>query len=123
MPRAESKNTLFPMAIDPLCGVSRPATARSRVVFPLPEGPSRATTSPAGTASETPLRISLSPRRRAISLMIRSAMQAHSKPDRDGEADADHDNINDRQRRYQVNCPRAPDGNKKRTNHLGAGAE
>src|SRR6185437_934237 len=119
MPRAESKNTLFPMAIDPLCGVSRPATARSRVVFPLPEGPSRATTSPAGTASETPLSISLSPRRRAISLITRSAMQAHSRPDRDGEADADHDDINDRQCRYQVDCACAPGGHPKRTNSAG----
>src|SRR5512136_504124 len=102
MPRAASKNTRSPMAIDPPCGVSNPAIARNNVVLPLPEGPSSATTSPAGTASETPLRISLSPRRRATSLTISSAMQAHSKPDRDGDADADHDHINDRQRRNQI---------------------
>jgi hypothetical protein len=35
-------------------------------------------------------------------------MQAHSKPDRDGEADADHDYINDRQRRHQIDSASAP---------------
>ena len=69
--------------------------ARNSVVLPLPDGPSKATTSPAGTEMETPLRISLSPRRRATSLTMSSAMQAHSKADRDGKADADHDHIND----------------------------
>ena len=37
----------LPMAIRPLVGFSSPATARSSVVFPLPEGPSSDTTSPA----------------------------------------------------------------------------
>ncbi len=44
----------LPMAIRPLVGFSSPATARSSVVFPLPEGPSSDTTSP-GRASWTPL--------------------------------------------------------------------
>src|SRR6185437_5194129 len=96
------------MAIEPRYGCSRPATARSSVVLPLPDGPSNATTSPAGTEIETPLRISLSPRRRATSLTVSSAMQAHSKADRDGKADADHDHINDRQRRHQIDGAGAP---------------
>src|SRR6476620_12485938 len=111
------------MQIDPRYGVSRPATARNNVVLPLPDGPSSATTSPAGTASETPLRISLSPSRSATSLTMSSAMQAHSEPDRDGKADADHDNIDDRQRRYQIDGAGTPQRNQKRTNHLGAGTE
>src|SRR5262252_7246586 len=106
--RAASKNTLSPIAIEPACGVSRPATARSSVVLPLPEGPSSATTSPAGTVSDTPLRISLSPRRRATSLTMSSAMQAHSQPDRDGKADADHDHIDDRQRRHKIDGAGTP---------------
>ena len=39
--------TLSPMRMEPGSGVSRPATARSSVVLPLPEGPSSATTLPA----------------------------------------------------------------------------
>src|SRR6266850_682582 len=38
-PAAPSKTTLSPILIVPLCGTSRPATARSNVVLPLPEGP------------------------------------------------------------------------------------
>jgi hypothetical protein len=38
-------------------GLSSPATARSKVVLPLPEGPSRATTSPFLRCIETPFRI------------------------------------------------------------------
>src|SRR4029078_9671625 len=123
MPRAASKKTRSPMAIEPRCGVSRPATARNNVVLPLPDGPSSATTYPAGTASDTPLRISLSPRRRATSLTMSSAMQAHSKADRDGKADADHDHINDRQRRHQIDGAGTPQRNEKRPDHFGAGAK
>src|SRR6476659_7902723 len=97
--------------------------ARSNVVLPLPDGPSRATTSPAGTESETPLRISLSPRRRATSLTMSSAMQAHSKADRDGKADADHDHMHDRQCQHQIDCAGAPERNQKRTDDLGPGTK
>src|SRR4026208_629035 len=94
--------------------------ARSSVVLPLPDGPRTATTWPEGTEMETPLRISLSPRRRATSLTVSSAMQAHSKADSDGKADADHDHINERQCRHQINRTGAPERHQKRTNHLGA---
>src|SRR5215510_4924270 len=120
MPRAASKNTVSPITIEPWCGVSNPATARSNVVLPLPDGPSKATTSPAGTASDTPLRISLSPRRRATSLTMSSTMQAHSKADRDGKADADHDHVDDRQRRHQIDGAGTPQRNQKRTDHFRA---
>src|SRR5262245_41355126 len=123
MARAPSKKTLLPIAIEPACGVSSPAMARKSVVFPLPEGPSSATTSPAGTMSDTPLRISFSPRRRATSLTTSSAMQAHSKADGDGKADADHDNVNDRQRRHQIDSAGAPQRYQKRADHLGSGTE
>src|SRR5262249_41598313 len=123
MLRAASKKTRSPMAIEPRCGVSRPATARNSVVLPLPDGPSSATTSPAGTASGTPLRISLSPRRRATSLTMSSTMQAHSKADRDGKADADHDHVDDRQRRHQIDGAGTPQRNQKRTDHFRARTE
>ena len=48
------------------------------------------------TLSETPLRISLSPRRRRRSFTTRSAMQTHSQTNGDGKAGADHDHIDDR---------------------------
>src|SRR4249919_2396250 len=111
------------MVIDPLCGSSNPATARKSVVLPLPDGPSSATTSPAGTTTDTPLRISLSPRRTATSLTMRSAMQAYSQPDRDGKADADHHHINDRKRRHQIDRAGAPQRHQKRADHFGAGPE
>src|SRR4029077_4496406 len=111
------------MAIDPRWGISKPATARKSVVLPLPDGPSSATTSPAGTAIDTPLRISLSPRRRATSFTVVSAMQAPSEPDRDGKADADHHHINDRKRRHQIDRAGAPQRHQKRADHFGAGPE
>src|SRR5665647_3150544 len=114
---------LSPIAIEPPCGTSSPAIARSSVVLPLPEGPSNATTWPGVTLSETPLRISLSPRRRKISLTTRSAMQAYSEPDRDGEADADHHHIDDGQRRHQVDGAGTPQRHQQRADHLGAGSE
>src|ERR1700746_3033512 len=54
MPRAGDDTTLPPMAISPPVGCSRPATQRSVVVLPQPDGPSRTTISPAGTAKLTP---------------------------------------------------------------------
>src|SRR4029450_4064421 len=120
MPSAASKKVRLPMAIDPRCGVSSPAIARNSVVLPLPDGPSNATTWPAGTDSETPLRISFSPRRRARSLTTSSATQAYSQPDRDGEADADHEHINDGQRRDQVHRAGAPEGHEEGPDHFGA---
>ncbi len=49
-PRAGDDTTRPAMLIVPAVGCSSPATQRSVVVLPQPEGPSRTTISPAGTA-------------------------------------------------------------------------
>src|ERR1700689_1365168 len=54
MPRSGDDTTWPPMLISPEVGCSSPATQRSVVVLPQPEGPSRTTISPAGTAKRTP---------------------------------------------------------------------
>src|SRR3982074_1244418 len=54
MPRAGDETTFPPMLISPPVGCSSPATQRRVVVLPQPEGPSRTTISPAGTAKLTP---------------------------------------------------------------------
>src|SRR5829696_6202633 len=54
MPRSGDETTLPAMLISPEVGCSSPATQRSVVVLPQPEGPSRTTISPAGTAKLTP---------------------------------------------------------------------
>ena len=48
-------------AISPASGRSSPAMHRSRVVLPQPEGPSNASTVPAGTSRSMPLRIGFPP--------------------------------------------------------------
>src|ERR1700676_1645726 len=54
MPRSGEDTTRPAMLISPDVGCSRPATQRKVVVLPQPEGPSRTTISPAGTAKLTP---------------------------------------------------------------------
>src|ERR1700682_5879077 len=54
MPRAGDDTTRPAMLISPDVGGARPATQRKVVVLPQPEGPSRTTISPAGTAKLTP---------------------------------------------------------------------
>src|SRR5258705_8733633 len=54
MPRAGDDTSLPPILISPEVGCSRPATQRSVVVLPQPDGPSRTTISPAGTAKLAP---------------------------------------------------------------------
>src|SRR6187402_2391238 len=54
IPRSGDETTLPAMLISPEVGCSSPATQRSVVVLPQPEGPSRTTISPAGTAKLTP---------------------------------------------------------------------
>src|SRR5882757_6224209 len=54
MPRPGDDTTRSAMLISPEVGCSRPATQRKVVVLPQPEGPSRTTISPAGTAKLTP---------------------------------------------------------------------
>ena len=52
-PRAPSKNTVPSTVIRPRSGSSRPATLRSVVVLPQPEGPSRVNISPGRTSKLT----------------------------------------------------------------------
>src|SRR5437667_3101116 len=54
MPRSGDDTTRLAMLISPDVGCSSPATQRSVVVLPQPDGPSRTTISPAGTAKLTP---------------------------------------------------------------------
>src|SRR5258705_5698989 len=54
MPRPGDDTRRPAMLISPEVGCSRPATQRKVVVLPQPEGPSRTTISPAGTAKLTP---------------------------------------------------------------------
>src|ERR1700720_4744415 len=54
MPRAGADTTRPAMLISPEVGCSRPATQRKVVVLPQPDGPSRTTISPAGTAKLKP---------------------------------------------------------------------
>src|SRR5713226_6477684 len=54
MPRPGDDTTRPPMLISPDVGCSSPATQRKVVVLLQPEGPSRTTISPAGTAKLTP---------------------------------------------------------------------
>src|ERR1700733_14271436 len=54
MPRAGDDTTRPAMPMSPEVGCSSPATQRSVVVLPQPEGPSSTTISPAGTAKLTP---------------------------------------------------------------------
>src|SRR5262245_38381808 len=54
MPSAGAETTSPPMLIAPAVGCSSPATQRSVVVLPQPEGPRKPTTSPAGIEKLTP---------------------------------------------------------------------
>src|SRR6185312_11063033 len=54
MPRPGDDTVRPPIEISPPVGCSSPATQRSVVVLPQPEGPSSTTISPAGTLKLTP---------------------------------------------------------------------
>src|SRR5437868_8310157 len=123
MPFAESKNTVSPSRIEPPCGTSRPATARNKVVLPLPDGPSKATTLPGGIVTDTPLRMSRPPRRSWMSLTTSSAMQTYSEPEGQSEADTDHDNVDDGQCGDEVDGAGAPQRHQQRADHLGSRPE
>src|SRR5947207_12146756 len=58
----------------PASGVSRPLRQRSSVLLPEPLRPMMATTSPASTASETPLSTSWAPNRLETSLNAKSGI-------------------------------------------------
>src|SRR5919198_1553121 len=106
MLRPPSNTTLSPILIVPSCGTSRPATARSSVVLPLPEGPSSETTSPRFSTSATPFRIGLSPYLRCRFSTVSSAMrcfsvliaQLHAEAQGERETDEDEDDVDERQR-------------------------
>jgi hypothetical protein len=52
--RRAAENTVVPaMRISPSSGISRPATLRSVVVLPQPDGPRRVKNSPSATCSAT----------------------------------------------------------------------
>ena len=51
-----------PIAISPLVISSSPATIRSRVDLPQPEGPTRTTNSPSGMSISTPCRMCVLPK-------------------------------------------------------------
>src|SRR3954453_22150991 len=99
--------------------------ARRSVVLPLPDGPRRATTSPLRRSNETPFRMSFSPRRLWTSETTRlaSLMQAHPQAQRDGEAGADQDHVDDGERGNRVDGPGRPERDDERTDPLGSGAE
>src|ERR1043166_2451791 len=99
--------------------------ARRSVVLPLPEGPRRATTSPLRRSNETPFRMSFSPRRLWTSETTRfaSLMEAHPEAQRDGEAGADQDHVDDGERGDRVDRPRRPERDDERADHLGSRAE
>src|SRR5262249_19340144 len=84
---------------------------------------SSATTLPGGTVAETPFRISLSPSRSATSLMTKSGMEAHSETHGDEKPDADHDDVDDRQRRNEIDRAGAPQRDQQRADHFGARPE
>src|SRR5215475_9569810 len=111
------------MRIEPWCGVSSPAIARSKVVLPLPDGPSSATTSPRETVIDAPLRISLSPSRTARSRTSNSAMEAYSQSNGDGQSEADHDDVDDGQGGHEVDRAGTPKRNKQGADHLGPGPQ
>ncbi|KAG1385568.1 hypothetical protein G6F60_014795 [Rhizopus arrhizus] len=63
-PRLRAGNPLRsrpPRVMVPRSKGNRPATMRSKVVLPLPDGPSRDTTSPWRSCIDTPLSTGLSP--------------------------------------------------------------
>ena len=47
-----SNSTLSPTVMEPVSGLMRPSSARTSVVFPHPDGPTRHTIFPLSTSSE-----------------------------------------------------------------------
>src|SRR6266550_4152004 len=128
-PVAPSKRTFSPILIEPSCGSSRPATARSSVVLPLPDGPSSDTTSPRLRVRATPLRIGLSPYLRCRFSTVSSAMEIlrfdsiaelHAKTQRESQTDEDQHDIDERQRGDDVDGATLPQRHQLRTDHLRA---
>src|SRR5712671_2430474 len=99
--------------------------ARRSVVFPLPEGPRSATTSPLRSSKETPFRMSFSPRRLWTPETTRLAllMQSYPQAQRDGETGPHQDDVDDRKRRDGVHRSRRPQRDDERPDDLGSGTE
>src|SRR5260370_10834539 len=97
--------------------------ARNSVVFPLPDGPRSATTSPLLSSKETPLSTSLSPRRLCTFETISSLMEANSQPESDREAQPDQQDVDDGEGADDVDRARAPERNDERADHFGPGPQ
>src|SRR6266850_6964482 len=68
------ESTRSPTRISPASGAMKPATSRSVVVLPQPEGPSRATSSPGCTVSSRPATAATSPKRLVRPVMTTPGM-------------------------------------------------
>src|SRR5213082_377783 len=105
--------------------------ARKSVVFLLPEGPRRATTSPLRSSNETPFKMSFSPSRLCTSETTRFAprpvrilfMQAHPQAQRHGEAGGDEHDVDDGKSGDGVDGSGRQEGHDEGPDHLGYGAE
>src|SRR5260370_14954584 len=94
--------------------------ARRSVVFPLPEGPRSATTSPLLSSKETPLSTSLSPSRLCTFETISSLMEANPQPESDREAQSDQHHVDDGKGADDVDRARTPERYDERADHFGA---
>src|SRR4051794_25634954 len=114
----------------PALGCSRPATERRSVVLPLPDAPSSATTSPGCSVIDTPFRMGLLPYERCRSSTVSGFlldmvlfMEAYSETQCDGEAGADEDDVDERQRGDLIDRTRTPQRHQHRADHFRAIAE
>src|SRR5579859_1438549 len=82
------------MAMRPPSGISSPASIRSTVVLPLPEGPSRARKAPSGTVKVTPSAAAVAPKRfvRSVTSTDISASSGAHQPRRGGDQRRRYDN-------------------------------
>src|SRR5918995_2817279 len=86
--RAVSSHPSPPHVTWPSSGWSRPATIRSTLVFPAPEGPASAKGEPARTSSSTPSRRS---RKLVLALAASIVRQPHQQLHRQQQGRGDHD--------------------------------
>src|SRR5512142_1708796 len=96
---------------------------RRSVVFPLPEGPRSASTSPRRSSNETPSSTCVSPSRLRTSETTSSVMDADSQAKRHRQAGADEDDVDGGERGDDVDGAGAPERHDERADDLGARAE
>src|ERR1043165_7160653 len=124
IPAAPSNSTASPIAMRPRDGSSSPATERSKVVLPLPDAPSSATTSPGFSVIDTPCRILLSPyckcRSSTTSLLAGLFMKTDSEAQRRRETGGDQRDVDQRQRGDLVDRAGAPQRNEHRADDFGS---